>query len=109
MLAAEMKAPRLDICQQLLSCFQSEGEAFLHNVIKAYEMLVHHYEPETKHQSVEHRHKGSPSTKIFKTHTLAGKLMAAVFWDANGVIHMDFLEPGTMIHSEPYIATLRTL
>jgi hypothetical protein len=35
--------------------------------------------------------------------------MAAVFWDTEGVIYMDILEPGTTINSECYIATLKTL
>lgn len=35
--------------------------------------------------------------------------MATVFWDADGVIHMDFLEPGTTTNPKRYIATLKTL
>jgi len=31
------------------------------------------------------------------------------FWDADGVIHMDSLEPGTTINSEHYSATLISL
>jgi len=31
------------------------------------------------------------------------------FWDADGVNHMDFLEAGTTMNSECYIATLKTL
>jgi hypothetical protein len=42
------------------------------------------------------------------TKALTGKLMATVFRDADGGIHMDFLEPGTTINLEYYIATLRT-
>jgi hypothetical protein len=51
-----------------------------------------------------------PSISVWNvlTKALAGKLMATVFWDSNGVIHMDFLEPGTTINSEHYIA-LKTL
>jgi histone-lysine N-methyltransferase SETMAR len=35
--------------------------------------------------------------------------MATVFWDTGGVIHMDFLKPGTTISLEHYIAALKTL
>jgi hypothetical protein len=34
--------------------------------------------------------------------------MATVFWDADDVIHMVILEPGTPINSKHYTATLRT-
>jgi hypothetical protein len=47
--------------------------------------------------------------KKFKPQVSAGKLMATVFWDADGVIHMDFLEPGTTTNPKRYIATLKTL
>ena len=34
---------------------------------------------------------GSPRPKKFKTQLSAGKVMATVFWDAQGVIMLDFL------------------
>ena len=34
---------------------------------------------------------GSPRPKKFKTQPSAGKVMATVFWDAKGVIILDFL------------------
>jgi 2-C-methyl-D-erythritol 4-phosphate cytidylyltransferase len=35
--------------------------------------------------------------------------MVTVFSDTDGVIHVDFLEPGTTINSDCYIATLKSL
>ena len=35
--------------------------------------------------------------------------MATVFWDVNGVIHVDFLEPGSTINADRYIQTLKDL
>ena len=34
---------------------------------------------------------GSPRPKKFKTQPSAGKVVASVFWDAQGVIMLDFL------------------
>ena len=34
---------------------------------------------------------GSPRPKKFKTQPSAGKVMAIVFWDAQGIIILDFL------------------
>ena len=39
----------------------------------------------------------------------AGKVMCTVFWDRNGVILLDFLEPGQTINSDLYITTLTKL
>ena len=55
------------------------------------EAWVHNYEPETKAQSRQWVGPGSPRSKKYKTQPSAGKVMATVFWDANGVIMLDFL------------------
>jgi hypothetical protein len=60
MMMAEMKALRDEICQQLLSLYEKEGEEILHKIVTASETWVYHYEPESKHQSMEYHHKGSP-------------------------------------------------
>ena len=54
------------------------------------ETLVHYYEPENKVQSRQSVGPGSPRPKKFKTQPSAGKVMATVFWDAQGVIMLDF-------------------
>jgi histone-lysine N-methyltransferase SETMAR len=58
---------------------------------------------------MEWRHVNSPSKKKFKTLPSAGKVMCPVFWDRKGVILLDFLEPGQIINSDHYIATLTKL
>lgn len=108
-LTTEMKASRLEICQRLLLQYENEGEEFLYSIVTADETWVHHYEPETKRQSMEYHHKDSPAKKKFKALPSVGKIMATVFWDAEGVIHVEFLEPGTTINSERYIRTLKNL
>lgn len=109
MLTPEMKVARLQACQQNLLCLESEGDEFLHNIVTADETWVHHYQPETKRQSMEYRHPGSPTRRKFKTQASMGKLMATVFWDVSGVIHVDFLEPGSTINADRYIQTLKDL
>ena len=54
------------------------------------ETWVHYYEPENKAQSHQSVGPESPRPK-FKTQPSAGKVMATVFWDAQGVIMLDFL------------------
>ena len=45
---------------------------------------------------------GSPRPKKFKTQPSAGEVMATVFWDAQGVIMLDFLAKKSTIPGEYY-------
>ena len=55
------------------------------------ETWVHYYEPENKAHSRQSVGPGSLRPKKFKTQTSAGKVMATVFWDAQGFIMLAFL------------------
>ena len=109
MLTPELKENRLEICRELLQRHADEGDAFLDNIVTGDETWCHHYEPESKRQSMEWHRPGSPTQKKFKTQKSAGKVMCTVFWDSKGVILLDFLEPGTTVNSERYIETLTKL
>jgi len=50
---------------------------------------------------MEYHPKGSPAKKKNSKPKLGQEVMATVFWDTDGVIHMDFLEHGTTINSQP--------
>ena len=49
---------------------------------------VQHFQPKTK------QHLGSPPPKEAKTGMSAGKVMASIFWDAEGVLLVDHLDKG---------------
>ena len=109
MLTQEHKDHCMQVCQDLLNQYKAEGDSFLDRIITGDETWCHHYEPESRRQSMEWRHVNSPSKKKFKTLPSAGKVMCTVFWDRKGVILLDFLEPGQTINSDRYIATLTKL
>jgi hypothetical protein len=53
-----------EICQHLLDRYNNEGkEEFLSRMVTGDETWVHHYEPESKRQSMEWKHLGSPTKK----------------------------------------------
>ena len=108
-LTVEMKAQRKTICTQLLERFTHDGERFLRSIITGDESWVHHYDPESKMQSMQYRHKNSPAPKKFKVIALARKVLLTIFWDMEGIVHIKFLEQGTTINSERYVSTLRVL
>ena len=73
------------------------------------ETWVHYYEPENKAQSRQWVGPGSPRPKKFKTQPSAGKVMATVFWDAKGVIMLDFLPKRSTITGVYYANLLDQL
>jgi hypothetical protein len=80
MLTGDHKEQRLQACADLLERYKSLGDDFLDNIVTG-DTCVHHYELEYKRQSMEWRHKNSPTKKKFKTAHSAGKVMCTVFWD----------------------------
>ena len=78
-------------------------------IVTGAETWAHHYEPETKRQSVEWHHPQSPRKKEFKTTPSARKLMVTVFWDIDEVILVDVMARGETINSDTYIKTLQKL
>ena len=51
-----------------------------------------HFDPESKMQSKQWKHPGSPPPVTFKRVHSAGKVMASIVWDNQGVIMNDYLE-----------------
>ena len=100
-LTEERKRKRLDVCSRHLARYR-EGDNFLQQTVTGDETWVHHYEPESKQQSMQWKHPSSPVAKKFKTQPSAGKLMLTVFWDSQGPILETYQESGTTVTSATY-------
>ena len=61
------------------------------------ETWLHHFTPESNRQSAEWTAHDEPNPKRGKTQQSAGKVMASVFWDAQGIIFIDYLQKGQTI------------
>jgi len=70
------------------------------------ETWLYHYDPETKQQSMEWRHSGSPYPKKFRVQKSAGKVLSSIFWDQDGTLHIDYLPKGQTINGECYVTLL---
>jgi [histone H3]-lysine36 N-dimethyltransferase SETMAR len=103
------KERRKAICSKLLTRLHADGDEFLGRIVTGDETWLHHFDPETKRQSLEWHHTTSPRTKKFKVVASAGKVMATVFWDMHGVILVDIMPTGATINSESYVRTLQKL
>ena len=85
-LSDKQMATRASVYSALLKQFRSKEDDFLSRLVTVEETWVHYNEPENKAQSRQSAGPGSPRPKKFKTQPSAGKVMATVFWDAQGVI-----------------------
>jgi hypothetical protein len=56
------------------------------------ETWIHHYTPESKQQSKQRTEASRSAPKKTKSVPSAGKVMASVFWDAEGILFIDYLE-----------------
>jgi len=70
------------------------------------ETWLYHYDPETKQQSMEWRHSGSPRPKKFRVRKSVGKVLASIFWDKDGILLVDYLPKGQTINAEYYLSLL---
>ena len=105
-LTEEHKHNGQHICTSLLERYSREGDNFLNRIVTGDETWVHHYEPETKRQSMQWTHTLSPSKK-FKSQPSAGKLLMTVFWDSQGPILEHYMEKGVTVTSINYSNMLK--
>ena len=78
-LNADQKRQRCQSSEQLLEFFRRDPNDFLSRLVIMDETWLYHYDPETKQQSMEWRHSGSPRPKKFRVQKSAGKVLASIF------------------------------
>jgi len=64
------------------------------------ETLIYHYMPQSKQQSKEWTEVGCSAPKKTRSVPSAGRVMALVFWYAEGILFIDYLEKGKTITRE---------
>ena len=73
------------------------------------ETWLHHWDPDTKKESMQWKHPGSPPPKKFCIQPSASKVMATVFWDYIGIILIDYKPAGTSVKGEYYDSVIKQL
>ena len=109
MLTDDQKRSRFDIFRYLLSRYEDDPGDFIDRVVTQDETWVHHFDPESKMQSMQLKHPGSLLPKKVKRVSSAGKVMASVLWDSQEVIMIEYLEQGRTKKGAYYAAELRRL
>ena len=100
---------RVSAAKELLTIYNSDPENFEERLICCDETWIHHYVPESKVQSMEWKHKGSPRPTKAKAKPSAGKVLATFYRDSKGVIMVDYFPSGKTIIGPYYAELLRKL
>ena len=77
--------------EQLLEFFRHAPNDFLSQLVTMDKTCLYHYDPETKQQSVEWWHS---NPKNFQVQKSAGKVLASIFLDQDGILLIDCLPKG---------------
>ena len=109
LLTLDQKRNRVKCCKESLPLFQKNPKDFKRRFVTVDETWIHYYTPETKQQSKQWVTNGESARKKTKTVPSAGKVMATVFWDSQGIILIDYLEKGKTITGQYYSLLLDRL
>lgn len=105
-LTEQNKQKRLETSDRLLALYNSDPQNFLGSCVTEDETWVHHYDPESKQESMLWTEAGEmPPVKARRLRS-AGKIMLTVFWDAAGPLLLDFLPHNQTLNAEYYAALL---
>ena len=99
----------MESSQELLEVYNANPEDFHTCLVTGDETWLHHWDPDTKKESMQWKHPGSPPPKKFRTQPSASKVMATVFWDSKGIILIDYKPAGTSITGEYYANVIKQL
>jgi len=105
-LNVDKKCQRCESSEQLLEFFWHNPNDFLSRLVTMDETCLYHYESETKQQSMEWWHNGSPHPKKLQVQKSAGKVLASIFWDQDGILLIYYLPKGQTINEEYYSSLL---
>jgi len=109
LLTADQKCTRMKISEQCLKLFNKNKTDLLLRFITMDEIWIHHYTPESKQQSKQWTEASCSVPEKTRLVSSAGKFMASVFWDAEGISFINYLGKGKTLTGEYYSNLLSRL
>ena len=107
-LLPEQMGVRVKMCNEYCRQYNDEGEIFLNRVVTCDETWIHSFEPESKQQSSVWKHPSSPSPTKALISKSAGKVMAIIFCDIQGIILNHFVPPKTTVTGNYYATVIQS-
>jgi hypothetical protein len=86
--------------------FRRDPNNLLSLLVTIKETWLYHYDPETKQETMEWRHSGSPRPKNFRVQNSAGKFLASISFNQDGILFTDYLPKGQTMNADYYSTLL---
>ena len=108
MLTVDQKQSRVDACHELKEHLEIDPDLFS-KVITGDKSWCYTYDPETMHQSSEWKSSNSPRPKKARRLKSNVKTMLISFFDANGIVHSEFVPNGQTVNQAFHLQVLKRL
>jgi len=108
-LTSGQKKARIRSAKENISLHNLDSEFFEQQIVTGDETYIHHYEPETKRQSMQWLPPWASNPQKAIRKISAKKVMALVFWDKMGVLLVEFFRKGKTLTGAKYAEILRKL
>jgi len=105
-LNADEKRQWCQSSEQILEFFWCDPNDFLSRLVTMDKTWLYNYDLETKQQSMEWWHSGSPCPKKSRVQNSAGKVFTSIYWDQGCILLTDYLPKGQTINMEYYSSLL---
>ena len=106
MLREDQKERRCHDSSEMLELINSDP-AVLDALVTCDGSWIYCYNPETKRQSSQWKHAGSPRPKKARQSKSTHKLLTIPFFDSTGMIYMHWVPTGQTVNKEYYVEALR--
>ena len=100
---------RVECCRDFLALYESDPVNVIRSIVTGDETMVLYYDPLSKRESMEWRKPGEKRPRKAKVTQSAKKIMATIFWDAEGILLIDYKERNTTVNAEYYAQLLNQL
>ena len=108
-LSVQDQHQRKESSLELLKIYNEDPANFHSRLVTGDETWIHHWDPESKLESMQWKHPGSPLPRKFHTRPSAGKVLAITFWDSKLILVVDYMSQKTTIMGEYYANLMRKL
>ena len=108
LLLPDQMGQRVKRCHEYCQCYNDEDENFLNRIITCDETWIHFFEPESKQQSSMWKHPSLSSPTKALISRSAGKVMAIIFCDIQGIILNHLVPPKTTVTGNYYVSVIKS-
>ncbi|XP_031637550.1 histone-lysine N-methyltransferase SETMAR-like [Contarinia nasturtii] len=103
------KEERISAAHEFFELLEWNETDTFERIVTGEETWIHYYDPELKSQTMEWHKRGEPASKVPRKQIATKKVMASVFWDAKGILLVEFLPKNTTVTGYYYAKQIHRL